>query len=924
MIRRSVALAFAFAMAAPAFAENEALHERDDATARMRAWLSVHGQRTPEQQLRIFQAAQREAAAAPTSDAWVNIGPGDGGEVQPVPLGVDSGRIQKIVPHPTDANILYVATAGGGVWKTYSAQAAITATGGPRWFSITDSLPFSQSIGAFAIDPSSPDSLYLGLGDPFPPGVQTPGFYTSLDGGITWTPLPNLTGAAGLVTSVRDIVVDPANTGVVLVATDAGVFKSTDHTDFAYLDQFGGAADCWSIASVGFDGTSSHWLVTCGGQVFRSTDGAASFAPAVVGLTGHEGRMTLAASTLAADRVSPTTARVYLLAANSSGSDQEDVYISNTGGAQWTSLSMVPYSVCHPQFNCNTFTNATNEADLDILHDQAWYNQAIIVDSQSHDTLFIGGNFYIARSRDAGATWDLVGDWLPNSISDDAEGITNTSYLSYIHADHHAMAISPVGVGPKYFYGGTDGGLFRSSDIFTAAAAMPGNSPTIHFEDKLNRGIVSHLVYSVTTDISLASDLHHASFPVMLGGFQDNGTRKRGINNADGTGSLFNQMIGADGFGVGMGISNSSSAPLNCKGQWGSLLIGTIYGSIWRSVDCGSSFSVSMNGICQVRGVYEEFGQACDVDKDTNFYMKMASDQANTSGQVFVTVINNSTCDPSQTSCTIGTNVNTVYASTNGGALWSNSNGTITLADGVTTTTNFPGSLGFVGTNALAAGQWGVTDYNYVYTTLDGGSTWSQSAALPGGVTSMAFEDASGSIIWASTSATGHQVYRSTDRGAHWTDKSATMPADIPANTVKVNPASASTIYLGTLIGLYRSTDGGSTWARAGVGSLPLVQVTEISITLDGSTVRVSTFGRGFWEFNPSGGALSAVHGNGDFDHNQILDGFDVVLWAASFHASSATPADPDYNPIGNLTGSTNTVDSSDFATLVARLGSRP
>jgi hypothetical protein len=105
------------------------------------------------------------------------------------------------------------------------------------------------------------------------------------------------------------------------------------------------------------------------------------------------------------------------------------------------------------------------------------------------------------------------------------------------------------------------------------------------------------------------------------------------------------------------------------------------------------------------------------------------------------------------------------------------------------------------------------------------------------------------------------------------------------------------------------------------VGSVPLVSVTEISITLDGSVVRVSTFGRGFFELNPGASAPSGVHGDGDFDHNQVLDGFDLVREAA---ALGTTPANPDYNAIGNLVGGSNAIDGSDFDTLAARLGSRP
>ncbi|MFN2545810.1 MAG: WD40/YVTN/BNR-like repeat-containing protein, partial [Myxococcales bacterium] len=245
--------------------------EPDDPGGRVRARALIEAPRSPEEQIHILQEAAAEAAkwkisgfrsfAAVSGAAWVNVGPGNGAQVSPLPQSAaDTGRVRKIVPHPTDPNILYVATAGGGVWKTFDAQSAVTLTGGPHWTSITSGIG-SQSVGAFALDPNSPDTLFLGLGDPF--DVQTPGFYTSLDGGINWSGPVSL----GSATSVRDIVVDPSGTGAVLVATNAGLFRQIEGGPWQQKD-LGGATDCWSIAWVG----PSRWLVTCYGHLFLSTD----------------------------------------------------------------------------------------------------------------------------------------------------------------------------------------------------------------------------------------------------------------------------------------------------------------------------------------------------------------------------------------------------------------------------------------------------------------------------------------------------------------------------------------------------------------------------------------------------------------------------------------------------------------------------
>jgi hypothetical protein len=841
-------------------------------------------------------------------NAWVNLGPNSGVQTSPLyQLKTDSGRAQKIVPHPTDPNILYFATSGGGVWKSFDAQAPITGTAGPHWTSITDPIG-SQSIGAFALDPASPDTLFVGLGDPF--DVHSPGFFHSADGGATWSAPITLHGSYGTggadyaATSTRDIVVDPSRSGVVLVATDAGLFRSTEggiSESWQLLDLDNHLAqDCWSVAWVG----AQTWLATCSRHVWRSIDNGASWLPDRGLPTSDLSRMTLAAAP--GDSASPDSARVYLLAANQYGDDQKDIFASYNGGQSWSSLNMLGTAACQP--TCRTPKNPNNDQpDLDVLHDQAWYNQAIIVDPRNNDRLFVGGNLATLRSQDGGRTWDVISDWLPPMPTNNV-----ASRLPYVHADYHAMAISTTGASP-YFYAGTDGGLFRSSTAFTGdppQSSYPSQNcyngqPTdassprcISFDDRLNRGIISHLAYSIATDE------HDSSNLTLIGGLQDNGTRQR----VPGSPTTFNQVIGGDGFGVGIGISTSNYTPPSCNGKWGSLLVGTIYTAIWRSIDCAGNFQLAMNGICSSPSLLS--GNPCSIDYSSNFFMKIASEQADPSGQTLLTVINNSACSASASQCSPAA-TSSVYVTHNGAASWQQAGNAL------------PAQLRFVGTNSLRAGQWAVATSSSAYTLLAGETTWTASSALPSpGVSSVAFEGTTGRILWATTKsgAAGSHVFRSADRGATWVDKSGKGLPAVPANTVKVDPNDSATIYLGTELGLYRSIDGGFTWSRYGTG-LPLVSATEMNVALNSSAIRISTFGRGFWELYASSGAVAGVLGNGDFDRNQLIDGLDLIHEAALL---GTTTEDPDYDQTANLVGTTNGIDGADFGALVGKLGGSP
>ena len=921
--------------------------ERDDATARARAREQMYGAPSLEAQVRTLQEAAKEAAkwsigatsalrgAAPVQAApvqmpgavpagtWVNVGPSGGVQLSPLPqTAADSGRMRKIVPHPTDPNILYVATSGGGVWKTFDAQVGISSTTGPHWISITGGIG-SQSVGAFALDPNSPETLFLGLGDPF--DVQTPGFYTSLDGGASWQGPALLTGAGGNVaTSVRDILVDPSGTGAVVVATDSGLFRQIEGGAWVYQD-LGAFTNCWSVAWIG----GARWLATCSGSVFASDDSGVSWAASNSNLpAASTGRMTLAAAR--SDAATPATAFVYLLAANASGSDQLDVFLSQNGGISWNPLGMTSANICVMPGSKGCPLNATtDQPDLDVLHDQAWYNQAMVVDPRDHAKLFVGGNLAMIRSDDAGQSWRVMTDWLPGSPLCSP----NCGALPYVHADWHAMAVSlspralpwycgltpnapatSIPAGTACYFAGTDGGIFRSSDVFTALPSADNASGAPHFEGRLGRGLTTHLAYSIATD------LHDSTNPIMIGGLQDNGTRLR-LVAAGAPSTLFNQVIGADGFGVGIGLSASSAVPASCKDglghpKWGSLLLGSIYGVIYRSVDCGASFAPAMNGICKPQSQVFNPAGGCAADYNSNFFMKLTSDQADPTGLTFLTVINNSACDPAATQCTPQYGTNTVHATHDGAGAttgWAKVNGDLT---------NFPHQLISVSANPKAAGQWAVTDYNYVYFTQNSGAHWTRSGSLPGAVSGAAFEGAgtgSAARLWAATRG-GKHVYR-TVGGATWVDKSGAGLPEVGANVVAVDPNDAQAIYLGTEIGLHRSADGGQSWARYGGGSLPLVSVTEINVALDSSAIRISTFGRGFWELYPSATAPAGVFGNGDFDKNQIIDAFDLVREAMVLGDSAA---DPGYDPAGNLTGATNAIDGADFTALLAKLGGRP
>lgn len=90
-----------------------------------------------------------------------------------------SGRTTDLELHPTNDRVIYVGTAGGGVWKSNN--------GGATFNPIFDE--YCQSIGAVEIDPSNPDNVvWVGTGEVWTRNSVSvgDGLYRTNDGGTTW------------------------------------------------------------------------------------------------------------------------------------------------------------------------------------------------------------------------------------------------------------------------------------------------------------------------------------------------------------------------------------------------------------------------------------------------------------------------------------------------------------------------------------------------------------------------------------------------------------------------------------------------------------------------------------------------------------------------------------------------------------------
>ena len=354
---------------------------------------------------------------------------------------------------------------------------------------MTDTI-LSTSGGGAAFG-KNPETIYLGTGDPFDPGVGGTA-YASTDGGESWTKSVKL----GPATVIPDVKVDTTGeTDVVLMGTNGGLYRSTDGGT-SYAPVLSGLI--WSLQR-----TSAGWLAArqtgSTGSIAISADRGATWALIPTGgAPAGVGRVTLAAAR-------PGDEVVYAFAATTGSGAQKDLYRSVDGGLSWTALGLAGKTPVNPN---------PDQPNMNIMQGQAFYNHMLLVDptDPERNTVYIGGQLSSAKSTDGGVTWRIITNWLAQFG------------LPYVHADHHAAAFVNIKGAPALLFGG-DGGLFVSTD--------GGGS----FSSQKNDGLSSYLIYAMTGNPAHADDA--------LIGLQDNGTRFR-----TGTGGTYNQVFGGDGFGV--------------------------------------------------------------------------------------------------------------------------------------------------------------------------------------------------------------------------------------------------------------------------------------------------------------------------------------------------------------------------------------
>lgn len=273
--------------------------------------------------------------------------------------GKQSDAIVSIALHPTNANILYVAT-NESVYKTRD--------GGASWERMATDLS-SYRVLSLALDPAHPASVYAGtMGD---------AVYKSPDGGQRW--IAHNAGLKEHVSVVNRFVFDWRDTETVYAATTVGVFRSTDGGRL-WDERMAGMKEVHIVFTLTMDPTRPNiFYAGTSGGAYRSLDGTASWQKVNNGLIPPEildASLSLGVSTIAIDPRSPD--RLY--AGTNNG-----LFTSADRAETWTRIGQS-------------------------LADQ--YVSGLAIDPSNPSVLYVGGRSGIYKSLDGGRTWGAMNDGL--------------------------------------------------------------------------------------------------------------------------------------------------------------------------------------------------------------------------------------------------------------------------------------------------------------------------------------------------------------------------------------------------------------------------------------------------------------------------------------------------------------------------------
>jgi len=776
--------------------------------------------------------------------AWAPIGP------LTLPNGVGSnsgptsGRVTAIAVDPTNSQKVYLGTAQGGVWRSLD--------GGTTWTSIFDNAQ-TMAIGALAVAPSSPSTLYVGTGEFNSCGdcffgvglyrIDNADTAATLVGPINPSEtIGNLTYNVFNGRSITKILVHPTDPATIWVSTARGVGGSGANA-FGAIPQLAPRGVFRSSNATSSSPTFQKLTVNIDGSVDTPNTGNADIVDmvmepgtpdnilvAVIGLTSQNGGIyrstnaTTATPTFTQTKQLATTVRTSL-AINKTGSVVTVYAATSETPATGSCTTAANSGIIRKSTDGGVTWGGQLAGGAGFCAGQCFYDMPIAVDPNDANHVYIGGQTSSTCGRLVGKSAD--------------GGTTFVSDGSGLHADDHALTFDSAG----NIFTGNDGGIWRGVPHGTSATTWTN----------LNSAPLNTLQFE-----SIA--VHPTDQFLMIGGTQDNGTEfqitssgnwKRG-ESGDGGYALIDQsatdttnvtmyhtffndntQIGFDRIFKTACLPSSDPSVFD---SWPAR--GAGFGTSSATVPCdGGTPLVATNGLVLTSTVLFYAPMALGPGSPNTVYfgsdrLYRSFDRGDT--MTAVSQVPLSGTSPISTIAIWNRGDNIRMVGLQNGQVFATSTGASTLIDiSPPIPANPTGSIinKFIGRAMIDP-----NNKNVAYVTLS-------------------YYAPAGQGIWKITNLNAAGV--SGGAAPVWAAAGSGIPS-IPINAFAIDPLNSNNLYAGTDIGVYFSSDAGASWSPLGTG-LPRVAVFDLQIQPTSRILRAGTHGRGIWEtalVNPAASTL--------------------------------------------------------------------
>jgi hypothetical protein len=784
------------------------------------------------------------APASLTTSPWTAIGP------QPTSSPFfnppfTSGRVTALAVNPNNANNVYLGGADGGLW--------VSTDGGNTWnpLAATENPPSASmiptvAVGAIAVDLTTCGSgstgicttVYVGTGEDnfagdniYGEGVLnctitagTPPTAACTQDSTFHSPSP-LSGTRG-GPMIGALAVDrlSGSNSILLAgvrtsgtAIESGVWCSSNKgatwTEVLPTSLTNGAGDPGTDIAFASDGTA--W-VALGFPRAQAGNGIYKSSAPVTSCT-----ITFNAQMLPSAFTASNIGKITLALAPSKNDVIYAAIADGTTGTDSATLLGVVRST-NATMATPTWTQLTDplvSAATGFCTGQCLYDMALAVDPLSPDVVYAGGSSQNPIIRTLNGT--TTATW--------ADVTAPTGTATVPHVDTHAFAFA--GDGSKLWVG-NDGGVWATNTPSGTLSWANMNGPTTTSTGALN-----------ITQFYPGVSIHPANPSFAMGGTQDNDVQVDQAYLSPTPALLWQDVgLGCDGGFTAIDLAIPSTSYGECEylpGAPGFPIIAVTF----------NGDGILSNGFLANSGI--------DNTDRGSFIPPLVIDSKNTQNLYF------GTCR--------------VWQTKDGGNSWAAISPDVTTSSHPTTCP-IPTGAGqpsaSLSTIAVAPGDSNTvyvgSDEGEIEVTSNAGTAWSSivTPTLPSrSVTQVAVDPTNAAIAYAVFSGFGTctgcdlkgHVFKTINGTAGaattWVDISGTTTKlpDIPVNAIVIDPddASHNTLYVGTDIGAFSTTDGGVNWSPLGAASsMPNAQILSLTIHNPSRTLRAATHGRGVWDLN--------------------------------------------------------------------------